>query len=281
MLKLSLIIPVYNEERHIKACFDAITNQTIKPHEVILVDNNCIDSTVEIAKQYDFVTIIKEPKQGLIAARNTGFKHAKGDILGRIDADSEIDSDWVKNVIQHFESDKELFGLTGYAYTDFLPYVERYKSTLFSRVYFWCAKASFRTQVMWGANMAFRSKTWPQVKNMTSANDKGVHEDQDLSICVASLGHKIEIKGDVLITTSGQTYGYLPKLLYYSGLQLKTRKRHRLNGNLSNSKIKKVGLFTTLPGVILGAIPVLYIFSLSIIRFPLDLVLYKFAKRRL
>nr|MDQ2973765.1 glycosyltransferase [bacterium] len=63
-MTLSLVIPVYNEEYNIKRCLTAIAGQTIMPDEVIVVDNNCVDKTIEIAKSFGFVTVVKEPKQG-------------------------------------------------------------------------------------------------------------------------------------------------------------------------------------------------------------------------
>ena len=49
-LTLSIVIPVFNEERYIKACLDSIAAQTVKLDEVIVVDNNSTDKTVLIAK---------------------------------------------------------------------------------------------------------------------------------------------------------------------------------------------------------------------------------------
>ena len=53
-LTLSIVIPVFNEQRYIKACLDSIAAQTVKPDEVIVVDNNSTDKTVQIAKKYKF-----------------------------------------------------------------------------------------------------------------------------------------------------------------------------------------------------------------------------------
>jgi glycosyltransferase involved in cell wall biosynthesis len=72
-MKISIIIPVYNEAESLNACLDAIANQTIKPYEVIVVDNNSLDDTRLVAKAYDFVTLISETKQGVVHARSTGF----------------------------------------------------------------------------------------------------------------------------------------------------------------------------------------------------------------
>ncbi len=94
-LSVSIVIPVYNEEAHLKNCLDAIARQTVAPDEVIVVDNNSTDRSVEIAEKYSFVKVIKEAKQGRAHARNSGFNVATCDVIGRIDAHSLFASDWV------------------------------------------------------------------------------------------------------------------------------------------------------------------------------------------
>ena len=70
---LSLVIPCYNEQRRIKACLESVARQTVRPSEVLLVDNNSTDGTLRLARQFDFVTILKQPRQGVVFARNAGF----------------------------------------------------------------------------------------------------------------------------------------------------------------------------------------------------------------
>src|ERR1019366_8076903 len=87
-MRVSLVIPAYNEKHHIKACLDHIASQRVVPYEVIVVDNASTDKTAAIARSYDFVTLITEKRQGVVFARDTGFNLARGDIIGRIDADT-------------------------------------------------------------------------------------------------------------------------------------------------------------------------------------------------
>jgi glycosyltransferase involved in cell wall biosynthesis len=279
MLTLSLIIPVYNEERHIGACLDAVAKQTMKPLEVIIVDNNCSDRTLEIAETYDFVTIIHENKQGRGYARTAGFNAAKGDILGRIDADSRIHPDWVEHTSKRFTDDGELSGLTGMACVPFIPYVTRLKSQLFARAYYWFAHASFNTITMWGANTAVRRSSWSRVSDSVCLDDRIVHEDQDLSLWIAADGGKIMQDNHMMITSDAQSYRYLPKLLHYTNLYLSTKKFHKNNGNLAKKQLRRLGFCHTLPGRLLSILPSLYMLFISIILFPLDYLLLRLPKK--
>src|SRR5688572_27451257 len=85
---VSIVIPAYNEEGQLALCLEAIARQTVKPVEVIVVDNNSTDGTVEVAGRYPFVTVLHEWRQGVVHARDCGFDAAKGDIIGRIDAET-------------------------------------------------------------------------------------------------------------------------------------------------------------------------------------------------
>src|ERR1035437_9021599 len=93
-LTLAIVIPVYNEEFYLKACLNSIAKQTVAPDEVIVVDNNSTDKSVQIAKSYKFVKLLHEKRQHQVFAQATGFNAIKSDIIGRIDADSILPPDW-------------------------------------------------------------------------------------------------------------------------------------------------------------------------------------------
>src|SRR3990170_5274074 len=96
-MRVSLIIPVYNEEESIVKCLESIVNQEEKPDEIIVVDNNCTDKTAEIAQKFG-ARIVKEKKQGMIYTRNTGFDSAQYEILAKTDADAILPSNWISKI---------------------------------------------------------------------------------------------------------------------------------------------------------------------------------------
>jgi len=103
-LKISVIIPVYNAEKTLKQCLDSVLNQTYKNYEVIVVDNNSTDKTKDITKEFQQknkskkIKYIFESKIGMGAARNTGEKKAKGEIILMTDSDCIVPKSWVKNM---------------------------------------------------------------------------------------------------------------------------------------------------------------------------------------
>jgi glycosyltransferase involved in cell wall biosynthesis len=190
ILTLSIVIPVYNEHAHLKACLDAIASQTVKPLEVIVVDNNSTDDSMQIAKQYKFVKILHEKQQGVVFARNVGFKAANADIIGRIDSDTILPINWVEQVLKFYEDGKhDQYALSGgcYFYNLSLPHFAGW----------WQGQIAFRLNrllmghyILFGSNMAITSEQWRRVERIVCI-DSRVHEDLDLAIHLNSLGFKI------------------------------------------------------------------------------------------
>jgi len=102
---ISFIIPCYNEEAHIKDCIRAIRKHVwYVPYEIIVVDNNCTDKTVEIA-ELEGAFVIKETRKGVVFARQTGYEAAKGFLIANIDADSKITEGWIWEALSRLSND--------------------------------------------------------------------------------------------------------------------------------------------------------------------------------
>ena len=103
MIKVSVIVPVYNVEDYLIECLTSIINQTLKEIEIICIDDCSTDSSYNILEEYakkdDRIRIIphKENK-GLGPARNTGIKEAKGEYISFIDSDDYISKDYLENL---------------------------------------------------------------------------------------------------------------------------------------------------------------------------------------
>ena len=210
--KISVIIPVYNEEKYIKACLDSLINQNEKPDEIIIVDNNCNDKTIDIIKKYKEklpIKIIKEKKQGMIFARNRGFNEAEGNILARCDADSILPPNWVKKIKKNFLKNK-IDGLTGpIIFYDFFL-----KSAFFSKIYLILMKILQKGETLLGPNMAISKKIWEKIKNEVCLNEKDIHEDIDLSIHILKNKGKIYYDLKLVVYTSARRIMKTPFIFF-------------------------------------------------------------------
>lgn len=277
-LTLSIVIPVYNEERYIKACLDAIAAQTVKPLEVIVVDNNCTDQTVELAKTYDFVKILKEPIQGRTVSRNRGFNATRGDIIGRIDADSVIMPGWVDRLLVDFE-DTTVSGVTGLAKTRVIIGLKNWLSTFWSRGYYWAMHSYFGVNTMWGANMAIRRSMWLQIRNSTAPNGMLVHEDHDLSLELLAHGGKIVQDNKLLIYTVGASYSYWPKFWSYLKKTVTMKRFHQKKGTFDKLGNYKLSIWRNMPGAFLGLLVTILFIIYALLVFPIMALLYRFSPR--
>ena len=183
-MKISVVVPAYNEEKNIGKCLESIVNQQEKPDEIIVVDNNCIDKTVEIAQKFG-ATIVKEKNQGMISARNAGFDAAQYEIIARTDADSILPKDWIAKIKERFK-DPNLGALSGpasYFGTPIFSEISKFGTFLvFSGV-----GLLFGHPMLAGPNMILRKSLWEKVKNNVCLSEKDVHEDIDISIHLSKI----------------------------------------------------------------------------------------------
>src|SRR5437763_970821 len=103
-MKISVVIPVYNEEKYLHDCLTALQHQTRKADEIIVVNNNSTDSSAQIAEKLG-ARVVNESKQGMIFARNRGFNEATGDVIARCDADTRVPPDWLEKIEHHFQNE--------------------------------------------------------------------------------------------------------------------------------------------------------------------------------
>ena len=103
MIKVSVILAVYNVEPYLERSLDCLINQTLKDIEIICIDDCSTDKSLEILRDYakkdDRIIVIESEKnQGAAIARNKGLKIAKGEYLGFIDPDDAIDLNYYEEL---------------------------------------------------------------------------------------------------------------------------------------------------------------------------------------
>ncbi|HVS58576.1 MAG TPA: glycosyltransferase family 2 protein [Candidatus Saccharimonadales bacterium] len=188
-LTLSIVIPAYNEEMHLERCLQAIAAQTTMPDEVIVVDNNSTDQTVKIARQFPFVKVVQESRQGVLYARNAGFEAARSDIIGRIDADTLLPPDWVAHLVRFYSAEAHRrYAWVGPCrfYNLPLPWLT---SFLMRPIGFGINRIVVGTNTLFGSNMALLRTQWQEVvANLCLRPD--IHEDLDLAIHLHQAGYK-------------------------------------------------------------------------------------------
>jgi glycosyltransferase involved in cell wall biosynthesis len=190
-VRVSVVVPVYNEERFIEDCLKALAAQERRPDTVYIVDNNSTDLSIDIARSYSFVTIIQELNQGICIATKTGLDAAaeSSDIILRCDADSRPGSDWIRKVVETFEPNT-MVAITGPGVVyDTNEANKVLFDTFYMKPYFFFVGLALRTKPLFGSNFAIRASVWRAVSEQTHlSKHQDIHDDIDISYHVAQKG---------------------------------------------------------------------------------------------
>jgi cellulose synthase/poly-beta-1,6-N-acetylglucosamine synthase-like glycosyltransferase len=201
---ISVVVPAWNEEKTIYKTFYSLSRQQTKvPFEVVLVDNNCTDNTVNIVKSFNQsitnLRVIYEKTQGIGAARNSGFYSAISELIASTDADTIVPENWISKIYGRFWDDKNLAALVGifsfFSKGDIFNSATRYIEITTDYLH----KLMIGSFAFRGANFAIRKTFWEEAGGF---NPKiSALEDVELSLRVGEIG-KIVYLPDLTVSTT-------------------------------------------------------------------------------
>ena len=101
--KLSIVAAVYNLEKYLPRCLDALVNQTLQDIEIICVDDGSTDSAPQIIEEYaakypEKVKAYHKPNGGEFTTRNYGLERATGEYVTFVDTDDYVDLTWAEKL---------------------------------------------------------------------------------------------------------------------------------------------------------------------------------------
>jgi glycosyltransferase involved in cell wall biosynthesis len=199
-MKLSFVIPAYNEEAYIGECLASILREiegTSYDVEVIVVNNASADRTGEVAASFPGVRVVHEPKKGLVQARHSGFLASSGDLIANVDADTLLPPGWIDKVFHHFSRDEKIVALSGpYIYHDLSKF-----TNVLVHVYYFLGYVGHRSRRMFsgkggtmlqGGNFVLRRSALEAVG--------GFDLDFDFYGEDTAIARRIATQGDILFT---------------------------------------------------------------------------------
>lgn len=230
MKYVSIIVPVYNGERTLDKCIKSLLylEYPKEKYEIIVVDNNSTDNSIEIAKKYP-VKLLHEGKQSSYAARNFGVKNAKGEIVAYTDADCVVDKEWLRQLVKNFK-DETIAGVGG----EILAYnpksiVERYSDkndVLSQKSNFNFEIVGFKMPFMATANAAYKKQILNEIGLFDDSFTSG--GDVDLAWRITLNGYKIVFEPKALIYHRHRTtlYGLFKQFFRYGEGHPKLFRKH-------------------------------------------------------
>jgi cellulose synthase/poly-beta-1,6-N-acetylglucosamine synthase-like glycosyltransferase len=196
-MKLSFVIPAYNEESGIAACLDAIVGQKAGHDiEIIVVNNASTDGTADVVKKYikkyPEVKLVNEPEKGIVHARRAGYLASKGELIANVDADTRITPGWIDRVLAEFARDPKLVGISG----PFIYYDVSRSVRLIARIFYYIGfvfyifiRFVFHVgSILQGGNFVVRRDALEKIGGYDT-NISFYGEDTDVARRLSKVGH--------------------------------------------------------------------------------------------
>jgi glycosyltransferase involved in cell wall biosynthesis len=197
-MRLSFVIPAYNEEHYIGACLDAILAQKhdAPDIEIVVVNNASTDHTAEVvdsyAKKDSVVKLVNESRKGIVWARRAGYLAATGELIANVDADTQITPGWIHRVLNEFSRDPKLVALSG----PFIYYDAPRKVRIATRIFYYLGfgfylinRFVFRVgSMLQGGNFIVRREALEKIGGYDT-NLSFYGEDTDIARRMNKVGH--------------------------------------------------------------------------------------------
>jgi glycosyltransferase involved in cell wall biosynthesis len=213
-MKMSVIVCAHNEEAFIAACLRSLQAQRRAPDEIIVINNASTDSTADVARRFEGVRVVDEPRKGLVVARERARREAEGDVLVYVDADCRAPRHWLSRIEARFAANPRLIALSGnYRFYDWDWWgrllIRAYDFTLGPATHV-LAKYILRLGVVfYGGNFAVRREALDAIGGFdTSIEFHG--EDTNLGRRLFRHG-RVELAYDCYLFTSARRYNAMGK----------------------------------------------------------------------
>lgn len=227
-MKVSIIVPCYNQECYISQALDSVLSQTLKDWECIIINDGSTDSSAEIINKYTNIDkriySIYQSNKGVCCARNAAIHKAKGDYILCLDADDIIAPDYLELCVKELDNDSEITLVTcNYQY-----FGKRH-----SKIYL----EPYSIERLMGHNLfincsMFRKKDFDRVKGFNENMNLGL-EDWDFWLSILKCGGKVKYlegihffyrikskKESRNLTTALEHYDNLRKQIWYNHKEL-------------------------------------------------------------
>ncbi len=187
--RVSLYIPCYNAERYIGQTIEGALRQTYSLEEIIVVDDGSTDQTREIAARYPVRVVAHDRNRGVTAARNTGFRCARNELVASLDADCVPEPDWLEQLIPLLDDLK--VGAAGgrLEETHLTSIADRWRQAHLPED--WGNALVVNPPFLFGANGLYRKSAWERVGGYDEGTFRAYGEDIYLCRRLRDLGYEL------------------------------------------------------------------------------------------
>ncbi|WP_197069141.1 glycosyltransferase [Rathayibacter toxicus] len=223
--RISVVIPVKDDARHLTRLLELLGEQTLVPFEIVVVDDGSVDESAAIARRAGARVVVHDGA-GIPASTARGFDVAEGDVLARLDADSQPGPEWLVRIAGHF-ADPAVGAVTGPGRFVELGSVARTLARIgYMDAYFALMGAALGHWPLFGSNCAVRRTVWAGIADEVHRDDPYVHDDVEISLHLG-LRHRIRLDRHLEVGISARPFGAVADLVRRFDRAFYTLRRHR------------------------------------------------------
>ena len=136
MVKVSVVVPVYNMEKYLDECLSSLVNQTFKDYEIIVINDGSKDSSLEIMNDYKknyskLIKVFSNENQGISKTRNFGIEKSNGEYITFIDSDDYVGKTFLEDMYNKIITTKSDICICDYYTVNESNEVKEYKLSNF------------------------------------------------------------------------------------------------------------------------------------------------------
>jgi len=223
---ISVVVAAYNSERTISETIEALLSQDWLENklEIIVVDDGSIDKTAETIKKYPVKYLYQENK-GPAAARNYGWKSARGKTICFTDSDCVPEKEWVSKIIKGYTSD-DIAGVGG-SY-DILNSDSLLARCVHEEIIQRHLKSPKEVNYLGGFNVSYRHSVLEEVDGFDESYPEASAEDNELAYRIVKKGYRLIFDKDIKVGHYHPTKlsGYLKRQMKHGFWRMKLYRDH-------------------------------------------------------
>jgi peptidoglycan-N-acetylglucosamine deacetylase len=202
-MKISILIPCWNEEKSVRSCVESCLNQSRKFDQILVVNDGSTDNTLKILKSFGKkITVIsyKNASGSKSFAQERGFEYITGDIMVTTDADTILDKDFVNNIIRDFK-DPQVAAVAGYVRSlkrNWITLCRAFDYVIGQNIYKLAQNYLGYIFVIPGASCAFRTEPF---RKYVGFDHDTITEDLDFTYKLHKNNQKIKYNDKAIVYT--------------------------------------------------------------------------------
>lgn len=217
-MTITVVVCAYNEALLLPACLYSLLAQTRPPDEILVINNASTDATAAVARAVPHVRVLDEPVKGLVVARETGRRAARGDVLAYVDADCRVPIFWLERVETRMRRARTV-GVTGpYRFYDWdwsgRALIRLYDVVVAPPTHRLLHDALGVGAILYGGNFAVRADALSRIGGFDRTID--FHgEDTNLGRRLTRIG-RVDLSPECWVWTSARRYRAIGKWSVFS-----------------------------------------------------------------